>query len=203
MSKMFSLLFAGFLFIGLAGEVEGEEIERAFTPTKSLDEIHGVLTTPEGDEFSFAVRSGQWLRIERLDTPGQALGYVFRSSGDDTESLVVHEYLISEFREGEQVSYTGEDYELSLAATATSRRALTNAGYELEVQRFEARGEIDVSDPSLTEFELRYGTRDVCCVVCNGYRICGCRVTSSTCGATCCAGSCCGGGGEPTISNRH
>lgn len=202
MSKMFSLLFAGFLFIGLAGEVEGEEIARAFTPTKSYDMIHGWAvppTAPPGTRIEFSVRHGQWFRVDNLDD-GSSVAYLPKLLGGEDQSLEIEEFEISPLEGGEQARFTGERF----TARFGEELMIPKSGFQLVFERFERRGHQDDSDPSLDDFARRYGTQADCCVSCGGFSYCGCNVVAP-CG-DCCAGACCpnGGGSEsPWISHQN
>lgn len=180
--KFLSYPLAAMLVVTL-GSVSLLRSQTARATRKTEKKISWTITLPDGNWVKSSESEGGMLRIER---DGRIWGFTPTVRDEAKGSVAVKVFQITKTDDGVEVINEVENQKVN---TASARRLDTD-GFSIQVTKIE-QSPVGTSffggeDPPVDEPVEGIGK---CCVTCNGWKVCGCKVEMS-CGS-CCSDACC------------
>jgi hypothetical protein len=175
---------------GLARQLLSERFVKARGIAKSDNVAILRFWLPSGAWVEAQAREGSLVRVKR---DGQIFGLAARMKGPDTPTIILMVLKITPIvKNGTAIGEAIEQMEsIHLVSGALAMPTQYALPFEIEVvgigkQEADSHG---VETASLSGTQPSFATEDECCIDCEGFTFCGCKVRTS-CG-NCCLTACC------------
>ena len=150
---------------------------------------HDLLVRCKSVSFKLVLRDGSWIKDTETE---QGQFAIWRNK----TMLTISPKMISDDRVIVSLRLVGEEYSIQFASSVeiekgTVYRSTIRGGFPFDLSVERIQDASVTPTPLPTTISTGRSRSGVCCVTCNGFRVCGCAVESE-CGS-CCTGECCDG----------
>lgn len=183
--KFLSYAIAAILVVAL-GSLLLLHSQSASAARKTEKKISWTITLPDGNWVNSRESEGGMLRIER---DGKIWGFTPIVRDEAKGSIAVKVFQITKTDNGVEAIKEIESQKVGMA----SARRLDTDGFSVQVTKIEqvalGTGFSSEGEPGDVPIDEPGEGVGKCCVTCNGWKVCGCKVEMS-CGS-CCSDACC------------